>query len=643
MNFSWLTTPKIALWLSSIILLLSVGLAYQPALHGPFVFDDQVNIVENPAVAISELSTATVKNAALANQSGFIKRILPALSFALNYYQAHGFTNTWVFKVTNLSIHLINALLVFGLLYQLVPLLLPSKLHLNVTQYCWFSALIALLWALHPLQVSTVAYVVQRMTSMAALFMLLGLNGYVWARNRVAQGRRVFIAWLPVCLLLSTALGVLCKENAVLLIPYAAVIEFCLYTRQGIQRPILSLYALLLGLPVLAALALILDGQIAILAGFATKPFTLIQRLLTEARVLWFYVQLLVFPDIRAMGLYHDDIPLSKNWLQPLTTLFSVIGWGIALILAWWTKEKHSVFSFGIVWFLVGHSMESSIIPLEITFEHRNYLPALGVIILMVAVLTSITQRVAIVFTCLILSGVLFWGLTLQRAGYWQSEASLFASLAQHHPRSPISLYSYAELLNKKQNQPELAYRYYLQAVALNKESASLKMQATLAAPVGATTDPLLNKQQLLNLLGKRALPPWDLTVLEDAVHCVQAKRCAAHIQDVQQWLKAVVSNVFVELNWRRAYVKQLFDIEMQYGLAQDALQTVTKAQTEDPRVFQYYLMKAQALHATGQQAEALALITTAEQLAQQYNPALLSAVYQVRMKIQGVILPLTQ
>ncbi|MCX7087647.1 MAG: hypothetical protein NTV00_06275 [Methylococcales bacterium] len=105
-------------------------------------------------------------------------------------------------------------------------------------------------------------------------------------------------------------------------------------------------------------------------------------------------------------------------------------------------------------------------------------------------------------------------------------------------------------------------------------------------------------------------------------------------MHDVQQWLNAAIDNTFVDQEWRRTYVKSLFDIEMQYGLPDAALQTVIKAQAQDPRVFQYYLMKADALYATGQSPAAVQLINTAEQLAQKYNHQLLKDVYRLKNKV---------
>ncbi len=626
--------------------------SYHSALDGPFVFDDQVNIQENPAVAIRDLSITSLKQAMFSNQSGELKRLLPALSFGLNHYQAQGFMNTFVFKLTNLIIHILNGLLVFGLASQLAPRIFPAidqGLSIN-KQYSIFAFFVALLWLVHPLQVTTVAYIVQRMTSMATLFMLLGLNGYVYARERLERKPILGLLGMFLAIVLGTLLGLLAKENAVLLILYTGVIELCWYPKQAARNKILWGYAAILGIGLCAILYLNLTGRLNILEGYYSRPFTLEQRLLTEARVLWFYLQMLVVPHLQVMGLYHDDLALSKSWLEPFTTVVSVILWAVTLLVAWLLRNKQPVLTFAVLWFLVGHSMESSILPLEIIFEHRNYLPSLSIIILIVYGLALFgrwlgkrlekwqgrnLQMPSIIALCSVIS-LIYVGLTSVRANYWASEETLFQSMAQHHPESPISLYTYAELLNKKQDRSDDAYPYYLKAVSLNPNSASLIMQTKLSTPISAPADPLLDSRKLLALLSQQRLKPLDISVLNDAAHCALGMniRCAQHQTEIRQWLHAAIDNRYLDQDWRRDFVKSLFEIEMAFGAPEDALATVTKAQAQDDRVFQYYLMKADALSALGKHQEALLGVETAEQLAQRFNPALLPVVQRMKDKV---------
>ena len=116
-------------------------------------------------------------------------------------------------------------------------------------------------------------------------------------------------------------------------------------------------------------------------AGYDLRSFTLFERLLTEGRVLWFYLGLIVFPQLEHLGLYHDDIAISTGLFTPWTTLPALVGLAWLAFLSWWTRTRAPLVSFGIAWFLIGHAMESTVLPLEIAHEHRNYLPLLGILL----------------------------------------------------------------------------------------------------------------------------------------------------------------------------------------------------------------------------------------------------------------------
>ena len=161
-------------------LLALVMLAYLPGLRGPFVFDDYPNIVNNPTVAVTTLTAQNLYTAASSNTSGPLGRPLAALSFALDHYRAGGFYPL-AFKLTNLAIHLLNVLLVYALVGRVARRLGAGEGSAAVALFT------ALLWGLHPLQLTSVLYVVQRMTSLSALWVLAG--GWLWlvGRQRLAE------------------------------------------------------------------------------------------------------------------------------------------------------------------------------------------------------------------------------------------------------------------------------------------------------------------------------------------------------------------------------------------------------------------------------------------------------------------------
>lgn len=670
------------LWSIGCILIIS---AYWPSLAGPLVFDDQLNIVENPGVAIHDLSFASLKRAALSNESGHLKRILPALSFGINHYFAGGFDNTLVFKATNLAIHLINSALAFWLCYLLWPRcrallrgggdIVPA----SVSTALLPAAFAALVWALHPLQVNAVVYVVQRMTSLSATCVLLGLAIFLLGRQRFAEQHRNGLPLMAGGIIGGTLLGLLCKENAALLVLYAGVIEWTLFSGDalsgGQKRRLTYFYALLLALPLCAGLVYLFVYPGGIWNGYAGRPFTLAERLLTQARVLWFYLYLLFVPDITAMGLFHDDIPVSSGWLSPWTTLPSVVAWALLAPLALLLRKTNPAVAFAIFWYLAGHSMESTIIPLEMVFEHRNYLPSLGPILLFCALgdelLDWISCRARRARLCRTLTnapkpgrapralqwlyyftvikppqhakaiiksalavGILFglyWG-TLAQAVYWRSEDGFIASQAINHPYSPSCQYLYGEVLYKKRRDPLAAYPFYFRAAQLKPQEAGFLISLHMVTPVATQSElqkrhltELLDPNYITRLLQEQPVSAWGMRALDVAGRCVVAKYelCKEHLTDMRNWLRAFDRNPLADRQTRRHFVNVLFDIEMGYGFYAAALQTVQNAKAGDPGFLRYTLMHADALAATKRYREALQLLAAAQQQWRDDNDAL--------------------
>lgn len=624
--------------LFSLITLIIIS-AYWSSLSGPFVFDDQLNIVENPGVAINELSFTSLKTAFLSNHSGMFKRVLPALSFGINHYFAEGFSNTYVFKLFNLCIHLINSALVFWVSYLLLSQI--KKIHSdneiqfvsedNETYLVWLVALITLTWTLHPIQLTSVAYVVQRMTSMAATFVLLGLILYVTGRNKLANNFTAGLILMGVGIICGTILGLMCKENAVLLFMYAGTIEFTLYNRKALSslqtRKLCCFYSVFFFLPLLIGLYYCFFYS-NILSGYNTRPFSLSERLLTEPRILWLYLQMLFFPDITTMGLFHDDIPKSTGWLQPITTIWAILSWLALSIFAFILKKRIPVFSFAILWYLVGHSLESSVIPLLLVFEHRNYLPSLGPIILFCYLVgqsfaffkTKLWEFVTVLLIFFWITGL--YHATFSRANNWKTENTFIAANARNHPFSPSSQYLYGELLYKKLKQPLAAYPYYYRAAQLEPDEVGFLISLTMVTPVNSiinlkqlNVSSLANPEKITELLKNRPVSAWGIRALDVASQCVKEYKapCKMQMNNVRKWLFAISSNPFLGKKERRHFVINLVDIELQNNLYKEALRTIISVKEEDT-FFRYHLMHADILATLGFFSEAIGLLESIKQ-----------------------------
>ena len=375
--------------LAGMWLVFLVAVVYWPGLGGGFFFDDFVNILEPAEVQLKSISVESLQSIWDSGRAGPLGRPVSMLSFAANYYFS-GF-DPFYFKLTNLIIHGLNGFLLYVLTGLLARAAYPGS---EIRRIRVLAAIVAALWAIHPIQATSVLYVVQRMTSLASLFVLLALIFHVWARQREKIGR---VEWASFAMAWGVffPLALLSKETGALFLLYLAAYEAVLH-RNFLKRFDLfgSWYLNLLIAGAGISLIYVFSQNAVWLRAYDTRPFTLSQRLLTEARIIWEYLDLIVLPSLPDFGLYHDDFELSTSLFAPNTTFIAIAGLLLLAAVGWIGRIKWPLISFAILWFLLGHSLESSIFPLELMHEHRNYLPSLGVFIVLIAVLQSSAMRV---------------------------------------------------------------------------------------------------------------------------------------------------------------------------------------------------------------------------------------------------------
>jgi len=431
--------------LGASLLVLALGLAvYLPGLPGDFVFDDFSNIVSNPLVTSPVHSLNGLWQSMFSAPMGGLLRPISMLSFILNA-ELFGISPMG-FKIVNIAIHLCCGIALCCVAREILRAYSSIRgKPLSASVIDWLSLASGALWLVHPLNLTAVLYSVQRETSLSALFTALAVLAYLVGRRRQKQGKGRVLIWLitPLC----TCIGMLCKENAALTPLYLLVIEFTLLRFQGADgrasRGLHWYFVMFLLVPVLAV-----TGAMAIRPGFffaayGARDFTPYQRLLSESRILLDYLRWLAVPDLSQLGLFHEDILPSRGLLQPFSTLPSVAGIAVLLASAVWLRRRLPLLSFGILWFFAGHVMESTILPLELTFEHRNYLPGFGLILGIVGTLYPWAAErgygrlakgtLASVLAVLALS-------TAMRSFEWRSELSFAQYEAEHHPHSPRAL-----------------------------------------------------------------------------------------------------------------------------------------------------------------------------------------------------------
>jgi len=413
-------------WLFAGLAVLTAAL-YYPALHTPFLLDDFQNLHDLSLIGHNGLLAYVLEG-----RAGPGGRPLALLSFALQYHDWPA--DPFAFKTVNLLIHLAAGGLVFLISRELAPRIIrrgnPGLLPPVVTA----------LWLLHPLQLSGVLYVVQRMNLLAGFFTLLGVWLYLRLRGREGGLR-------PLCLLAAavwgcTALAALSKENGILLPAYVLCLELALLPAAEITRGQRRRILVLAAVPLAVAGIYLGYRADAILAGYAARPFSLGQRLLTEAGIVLDYLRILVLPHPAAFSLFHDDYPAVSGFADP-AAIAGVAGLAVLVLSAWLLRRKARIYSFAVAWFLSGHLLESTFVPLELYFEHRNYIPSFGVFLCLGAGLVFLAGQLrnrgvaALVLAAYPLAVTAVTGLELQ---LWSDPYRQAVVWAGEHPGSRRAL-----------------------------------------------------------------------------------------------------------------------------------------------------------------------------------------------------------
>lgn len=368
-------------WILAGGLVLLALLAYSNALGGAFVFDDVKHVRDNPLVR--DLG-------ALFSWSAFRAepRWVAYLTFALNHRLCG--PSPAGYHALNVAVHAANALLVLALVQLLFrsPRLARSALAPHAPALAFVAAA---LFVSHPLQTQAVTYVVQRITSLAALFYLASLVGYLWWRLLPPERTRARAAGYAL-VLLSAVLALKTKEIAFTL-PFAILLVELSFFEPG-RRDLLAL------LPILATALLVPATWLLRASGPAADPLASIAQLTrvqtglgrldylaTEATVIVTYLFLMLLPI--GQNLDHD-YPLQHSFASPavlsaLAVLLALAG--LAASLYWRTSPRARrpldpavrLAGFGIAWWFLAHSVESSVIPIvDVINEHRVYLPSIG-------------------------------------------------------------------------------------------------------------------------------------------------------------------------------------------------------------------------------------------------------------------------
>ncbi|MFC1749750.1 hypothetical protein ACFL2V_13195 [Pseudomonadota bacterium] len=502
-----------------LILIAAPIVSFWPGTTGDFLVDDFANLAPIQSYG-GVRNMETFKAYVFSGVSGPTGRPISLASFLIDAQEwpAH----PYFFKRTSIFIHTLNGVLLFAVILKLFQVM--GRRDSSALNIAFFAAA---LWAIHPLNTSTVLYIIQRMTELSALFTLAGIWCYLHGRQKLFTQPGPAYLWMSAGIVAFGLLATLSKETGVLLPFFIAAIELTLLRQLPKPKYWFHWSIPMIGGPIALLLANMTLRSINSESSYTIRDFTMAERLMSEPRILLDYLGKIVFP-IGTPTLNADDIEVSKGLFAPLTTLPAIIAINALIILAFVYCKRFSVLAFAVLWFMAGHLLESTVLPLELYFEHRNYLPMIGPIIALAYYLDKLLEvkRKKVIIWVGVLLGVM--SVTSMNHSYtWGDHSRLIETWAKEQPKSVR-----AQVLYSLQAIRDVDY----------SESLAVYNQVKSNLPENLGMDILYTDIVCIN---NKLTPDWFNTLLYRAEY--------THIdQYVQQSLNQLSSNIF------RGYCKQL-------------------------------------------------------------------------------------
>ena len=463
-------------------------ICYSNTLDFPFALDDVRHIQDNPFIQVTSLDLGELRHAAFEGLCPY--RPLSKITFALNYY--FGEYDPTGYHIVNIIIHLVNGILVYFLSLIIfrplcdVPMgevtkspnpLIPQSLNPSMRQIALFAAL---LFTVHPLQTQSVTYIIQRMNSMAAMFYLFSLLLYI--RGRFARTRWRRWTLFSTCIL-SWGMALGCKQIAATL-PFVIFLYEWYFVQHlsatWIRR---NIWYVLVPIAVFCIVALVYlapDPLERIAEHYLYRDFTMWERVLSEFRVVVYYVSLFFYPHPSRLRVDYD-FALSHSLIDPVTTLFSlgaIVGLiGLAVCLA----RKERLASFSLFWFFGNLVLESSIIPLALVFEHRMYLPSVFLSLMTITLTYRLVTRqwVRLTVLCVAVAMLSLW--TYERNSVWRDPVTLWEDCVKKSPGGARPHYHLGAALMVHQEHFDEAVSHFREALRIHPDYPDAHVSLGLA------------------------------------------------------------------------------------------------------------------------------------------------------------------
>ncbi|MGD8948222.1 MAG: tetratricopeptide repeat protein [Desulfobacterales bacterium] len=469
------------LTLAALILVFMICLAYMNTFQASWHLDDRPNIVKNSGLHITNLKIETLIRTFYTSPTrpGWIGkklyRPIPCLTFAVNWY--FGKDDVFGYHLVNLIVHVLTAFFLFLTVFFLLKSPnIGNKVRGNEVIIAFLTAA---LWAMNPIQTQAVTYIVQRMASMAAMFYILSMLFYIMCRLSENSIKRIFLL-LGCFLAYLFALG--SKENTIVLPAALVLIEILFFQNLSVPRTrrIWLRGSIAGGILLILMGALIFSSGylVSIINGYHLRPFTLSERLLTEPRVVVFYLSQIFYAVPSRLSIEHD-VQMSTSLFQPWSTLPAILAIFLMIALGFLLIRKQPMVSLAILFFFLNHVIESSIIPLELIFEHRNYLPSMFLFLPIAYGIVSMIEhykqknlalsRVLVIFSALLL--VCFGSSTHIRNMAWATEKSLWEDAIKKAPNSNRPLHNLAWGYYVKIGRYDKALELYARSLDLQRNN----------------------------------------------------------------------------------------------------------------------------------------------------------------------------
>ena len=460
------------------LLFFIVLVVYSNSFHAEWHFDDRHSIVNNTKIHITEFSLPVLAQVIKHPDADRVWRPLAYLSFGLNWYI--GQDRVYGYHIVNILLHIITAFILFLTLrcLFLTPVLREKT---SFRRAYSISLLTAVFWAINPIQTQAVTYIVQRMTLLSALFYISGILFYL--HSRLAERKLYRYSFLTFCSL-SWMLAMASKENAIILPLTLLLVEMVFFqdlSNIQIRRRYLGLFAAVaVVVGIIGIIVFLQSSPLTLMKGYNDRYFTPWERLITQPRVIIFYLSQIFFPHPARLSIEHD-IALSTSLIHPWSTLPAIISVFGIIITAMVKIVRYPLICFSVLFFFLNHTIESSILPLEMIFEHRNYLPSMFIFVPVTAALAWLigkychhTNRKCLSVLCVVIAILIAFGVgTYRRNIMWSDEVTLWSDAFRKAPGLHRTVHNFAMAYYENAGRLEEALRLYYQADGLKMHRRS--------------------------------------------------------------------------------------------------------------------------------------------------------------------------